>query len=287
MSETALSAVWRSFIGEGVATNALRSIALVSLVLLLRALVSRLIASSSRFEGERGLALQTLSRNAFVAATGAGLLIIWAQALQDWAISLAAIAVAIALATKELSLCFLGYVLRASSTSFSVGDRIEVNGVKGDVVDIRLLSTTLLEVGAGHQRTGRAVVIPNAQFLSYPIINETFTKAYVLHLVSVRLSSRDDWRRAELLLLEAASEVCAPFIDAARRYMGQVARRHSLQTPMVGPRVMVHFDAEQITLMTRVPTPARERGRIEQQILRRFFDKLDRIPSDGDAPSER
>ncbi len=259
---------------------ALQSALLLAVLLLVRSGFRRLIARSQRLPEEKALSLQILNRNFLVAALVVGLLWIWGRELKDLALSLAAIAVALVLATKELLLCLLGSVLRTSGDSFSVGDRIEVGTLRGDVVDHRLLTTTLLEVGPGHQRTGRSLSVPNSIFLITPVINETFTKAYVLHLVKVCLKRDEEWRRAEHLFVEAATEVCAPYLEAARTHMGAMARRHSLQAPMVAPRIMTHFpDAEQVELTVRVPTPAREKGRIEQHILRRFFDKLDRIAS--------
>ncbi len=265
---------------ESTWSYALQSALLLTVLLLVRSGFRRLIARSQRLPEEKALSLQILNRNFLVAALAVGLLWIWGRELKDLALSLAAIAVALVLATKELLLCLLGSVLRTSGDTFSVGDRIEVGNLRGDVVDHRLLTTTLLEVGAGHQRTGRSLSIPNAIFLITPVINETFTKAYVLHLVKVSLKRDEEWRRAEHLFVEAATEVCAPYLEAARMHMGAMARRHSLQAPMVAPRIMTHFpDAESVELTVRVPTPAREKGRIEQHILRRFFDKLDRVTS--------
>ena len=109
-------------------------------------------------------------RNTLILVSIIGLAIIWAPQLQNFAVSLIAIAVALVLATKELLDCLTGSLLRTASKAYAVGDRIEINGTRGNVVDHNFLTTTLLEIGPGqtsHQYTGRAIVIPNNQLLSH------------------------------------------------------------------------------------------------------------------------
>jgi hypothetical protein len=104
-----------------------------------------------------------------------GSLFIWGPKFQGLAVSLLAFAVAIVLAFKELILCVLGAMLKTSARSFTIGDRIEINDLRGDVFDHTLLTTTLLEVGPGkatHQHTGRKIVIPNSLFLNTPVMND-------------------------------------------------------------------------------------------------------------------
>lgn len=204
-------------------------------------------------------------------------IIVWAAELRTFALSLVAVAAAIVLATKELLLCISGSILRSTSDIYSIGDRIEINDLRGDVVDFSLFTTTLLEVGPGdtsHQHTGRAVVIPNSLLLSHPVLNETYTDEYVLHTMTVPLRGDDDWHQAETSLLEAAREECAPFMADARKHFERINRETGLEPPKTDPRVSVQVpEPGRIDLLLRVPVPARRKGRVEQAILRRFLDR--------------
>lgn len=201
-----------------------------------------------------------------------GVMLVWATELRTLAFSVVAIALALVIATKELILCVSGAVLRATSRSFSIGDRIEVGGFRGDVVDIGLLTTTVIEIGPGHRRTGRSVSIPNGVLLGSPVINETFTNAFVLHMVAVPLEKGGDWEADEKRLLAAACEVCSPFIEEARRYLDASARRHGLPTFMIEPRVHIQIpEPGKLNLLLRVPTRSRDKGQTEQRILRHYL----------------
>lgn len=224
------------------------------------------------------LHLRNLLRNIAFASWVAGLLWIWGGVLQDMALSFVAIAVALVLATKELILCVLGFFVRLSADSFRVGDRIEVKGIRGDVVDLTLLTTSILEVGVGHQRTGRSVVLPNSIFLEDTVTNETFTKEYVLHLIRIPMTVGQDWRRAEKRLLEAGREASSQYLVDAMRSMSLVSRRHGFNAPLVEPRVIVQIpEPGRLDLVLRLPTLARERGKMEQRVLRLFLDKWDEL----------
>ena len=203
-----------------------------------------------------------------------GLIVIWASELRHVIFSLAAVLVALVLATKELIMCVSGSLLRIGGNAFSLGDRIEVNGIRGDVIDQTLLSTKILEIGPGqftHQYTGRSVVIPNSVFLNSAVVNETFTEDYVIHLFTIPLPPKQDWEESEQRILSIAQETCAPFLEDARRYFTKLSKREGLAVSSVEPRVTLTLpESEKMNLIVRIPVPARRKGRVEQEILRKF-----------------
>lgn len=214
-------------------------------------------------------------RNSLVGFFILGLVFIWESQLGTFAVSLVAVALALVLATKELIACTCGAMLRMATNVYSLGDRIEINGIRGNVVDHNLLTTTLLEIGPGQtsqQYTGRAMTIPNSMLFTNTLVNETYSKKYVVHVIAVRLTTRDEWQKAETLLLAIARQECAAYIDEAARYLKQLEGHNWLDTPSVEPRVNIQLpEPGRITLFLRVPSPAHRTSRTEQTILRRFL----------------
>lgn len=258
---------------------------LVSVGILLLIVAGRRIAvrtfESSGLPPERRNRFLVQSRNTAVVLFLASTVVLWAEQLHTVALSLAALAAALVIATKELILCLSGTFLRVSARSFRLGDRIEVGGTRGDVIDIGPLTTTLLEVGPEasiHKLTGRAIVLPNSLFLTTPVMNETFTEEFVLHTTRVELDEGTPWRTAERMLLEAAEEVCAEYVDAAQENMHRVGRKHGLQPPNVSPKVWVATRTKGVGLILRYPAPVRERGQVEQSILRAYLDRIAPAP---------
>jgi small-conductance mechanosensitive channel len=207
------------------------------------------------------------------------LLFIWSTELQTLALSFVAFAVAFVFAAKELFMCLTGGLLR-TNYAFAIGDRIEVAGIRGDVIDKNLLSTKVLEIGPGqttHQYTGRSVTIPNSFFLSHTVINESFLGNFVLHPFTIPLRVEENWREAEKILLRVSHEECSSFYDAAQTYLDRVQRKANLETPSIHPRVHIRVvDQKMLHLIVRVTIPAYDKGKIEQAIVKRFLSEFNR-----------
>lgn len=265
---------WLSYF-EPILPYALQSLVLLAAVLALRVVLVRTVLTRQTLPVETRRRWAVNIRNTLALVFVIGLIFIWARQLGTFAVSLVAIAVALVLATKELILCISGTVLRVGVNAYSLGDRIEISGIRGNVVDQSLLATTVLETGPNHissQYTGRAVVFPNSLLLSSPLINETYMKDYIVHVMTIPLTTDDDWQAAERVLLDIAKAECSPFIDGARHHMKQLEGRNWLDAPSVEPRVSVHVpEAGKINLLLRIPTPAHRTSRVAQAILRRFL----------------
>ena len=266
---------WFPFSDSILVLDVINSIVLLTALLAIRLIVMRAVLRSVSLSVETKRRWAQTIRNSTAAIFIVGAIFIWAHALSAFAVSLVAIAVALVLATKELILCLSGAVLRAGANAYSLGDRIEIAGTRGNVIDQNLLATTVLEIGPGHitsQYTGRAIVFPNSLLLSQPLINETFMKDYIVHVINLPLTIQDDWRTAEKLLLEAAQAECGSFLDEASRHMKQLEGKAWLDVPSVQPRISIQLpEPGRINLLLRIPSPAHRTSRLEQAILRRFL----------------
>jgi small-conductance mechanosensitive channel len=202
-----------------------------------------------------------------------GLFIIWAAELQTLAVSFAVLAMAIVWATRETFACIQGAAYRMSSNAFQVGDRINIAGIRGDVIDPGILGTLVFEVGQGHQRTGRMISIPNSLFMTEPVLNESLGGEYMLHLMTIPVDRNADLAAIEHKALAAAQEACADFLDDVRRPIASRYRRHGLTPPIVDPRVTYQVvDKNTVNILLRIPTPIRLERQVEQQVLRAVLD---------------
>src|SRR5690606_24269762 len=119
---------------------------------------------------------------------------------------------------------------------------------------------------------GRMVVLPNAIFVSEPVVNESATQSYVQHVFSVPFKRDDNWSAARDALLAAATLHSEPHLEKARRYMGKVSDQLGIAAPSVEPRVTIQVPtAGEIHLVVSFPSKAADRGQIEQAILADVF----------------
>lgn len=269
--------------------DAVASVTIIVLALLIRWLMLRWVKRAPIKSSDLRRRWVAWVQRACIIAVLVGLGIIWATEIQTLAISLLAFAVALVIATKEIVLCLLGGMLKASTGMFTTGDRIEVAGFRGEVVDQGIMTTKLMEIGPGkdiHQYTGRTLTVPNALLLSNTVVNETATPGYDLHTFVVPIKADDDWREHERLLLSAAEQVCRPHIEDARASLNVYADRRLMDRFTVNPRVVLSIpESGRINLVVRVPTPEGVQGRIQRMITRKYLQLL-HPSADDDAPEE-
>ena len=266
---------WLPHIDSSAVIDGLTSILLLLSLLILRALIVRAIAKNPTLSMEAKRRWVVLVRNTMVFVLLVGLVVIWAHELQAFGLSLVALAAALVLATKELILCWSGAALRIGGKVYSVGDRIQIAGHRGIVLDHDIFATKLLEIGPGqasHLYTGRVTVFPNSLLFTNALVKENPGQEYGLYILMIPLRDQDDWREAEQHLLDAAKAECTPFMEEAGRQMKLLEQTNLLEAPSPSPRITIQLsEPGRINLVLRFPAPDRGRSRIEQAILRRYL----------------
>ncbi|GAB4141884.1 MAG: hypothetical protein Tsb009_11850 [Planctomycetaceae bacterium] len=254
------------------------SIVLVIVALIIRGLLAKSLRKNKRLSQEIRRRWLVQLRNITFLLILMGLIFIWADTLRALAVYILAVAVAFVIAMKEIIQCLTGSIMRLASRSFEIGDRIEIGDFRGDVIDSGALTTTILEIGPGeltHRLTGRAVAIPNSMFLDKPVINETYTDEFVLHVFKVPMKTTDDWMHAEQSLLAIATELTGSYLQEARKHFQKLGKREGLAVLSVDPRVTFSIPkAAELELIVRFAAPAREKGKLEQEILKRFLTAM-------------
>lgn len=248
--------------------------------------ISAALRSRSWLSRETKLRGSVFWRNFSLLLALLALLFVWRAELRAAALSLAALSVALVLAGKELLTSILGYVHRTTTGTFRFGDVIEINGVRGEVIDQTLLSTTMLEMSEEHQFTGRLVQFPNSFFVLYPVRNFSSLGVYQLGILAVPLAAGADIERAKAALEQVARDVCSEFVAPTGRALRELEGEQFVVMPSAEPRVTVRLpDAGKIVLALRFPCPSDQRTRTEQEILVRYLNASQQTETAARAPS--
>ncbi len=217
-------------------------------------------------------------RSGFNVMLALAVLLIWLGQVQNILLSLTAVTVAIVLATKELLMCVSGFALRTGANSFSVGDWIEVDGLRGEVTDFNLLSTTLLEIDGAERcsrYTGHRVVLPNSIFLTRPVRNEKLLRHFVLHEFDIVVDRVDHAGAAVRWLEQACLERFTQFEDEARRLGAGIDQKLGIDLPGPEPVVTLHTtDTAKLVFRVLLFCPTSRAHALESDIARDFLDRF-------------
>lgn len=226
-----------------------------------------------------------VSRNVTLIAVILGLAMIWAAQIQTVALSMFAVAAAVVLATKELIMCLSGSVLRSVTKQYSVGDYIEINGLRGRVVDINLLNTLMMEIGPNHlvgQLSGDTISFPNSLLLSHNVRRDNVLGPYVIHTLEIPVPIHLDSDAVMPPLNAVLEPLCAPYVAAISRHLEAVQVEKLFITPAAEPRITrVPFDDKVYKIIVRFAAPVAKRLEIQQAVLDEFLRVQYRLLSGG------
>ncbi len=152
---------------------------------------------------------------------------------------------------------------------YQQGDRIEINGVRGDVIDIRVMRTTLMEIGGwvdADQSTGRLVHIPNAWVFLYPVYNYTQGFRFIWNELSVTVTFRSDWQAARDIMESLARESTAIVERQVAEEIRQMSREFLIHYSILTPFVYVRIVENGIRLTLRYLCEARKRRGTEHAL---------------------
>lgn len=256
----------------GLAPEIVGTIVTVSAVVLANIAISAALRGRGWLSRETKLRASVFWRNFSFLIAFVAMLFIWRAELRAAALSFAALSVALVLGGKELLTSVLGYIHRTTSGSFEFGDVIEINDIRGEVIDQTLFSTTVLEMSEEHLFTGRVVQFPNSFYVGQALKNHSRLGNYQLALVAVPLAPGSHLENAKEGLIEAAKAVCSEYVAPAQKALRDLEGEQFIVMPSADPRVTVRLgDAGKVTLLLRFPCLINQRTRTEQDILARYL----------------
>jgi small-conductance mechanosensitive channel len=201
-----------------------------------------------------------------VGAIVAGVAALWAREIPQVAAVGGWIAAGLAVALQRVVTAFAGYIIVLRGKIFTVGDRITIGGVRGDVVALGFMQTTVMEMGQapgeksddpamwvrGRQYSGRLVRITNDKVFDTPIYNYTRDFPFLWEEITLPVSYGSDYRTAEHILLAAAAKHTAAISAEARARIADFQEKYFLgEEPEVDPRVYLRLTDNWIELSLR------------------------------------
>lgn len=188
---------------------------------------------------------------------------------------------ALTFALQDYIVAFLGWFAIMGRNGFHIGDWVEINGVSGEVVEIRLLRTTLLEVGGtGNQGqpTGRRITFMNSFAIRGQFFNFSTTGQWMWDEIVASMPAAIDFaaaaRRVEAVIIEETEEM----IEQAEKEWKHATHKHSLRHPSAAPIVILRPSSSPIDLgsgielQVRYVAPASGRFELRTRINQRIVD---------------
>ena len=204
-------------------------------------------------------------------------------ALADIGTVLGLIAAAVTIALADVVRSLAGWIYITSRRGVEIGSRVEVEGIKGDVIDIGLLKTTLLEVGEplvhALQSTGRIVTVPNSLFLMGKVIASASVNPLVWQEIQIQVTFESDWKLARQIIQEIADEQYQKIVPDLRAGFEKLERQFAFRLGSTAPIVYTEIADSGVMLTLRYLTPVRRRRSSVDHVSGRILDRFAEEPS--------
>ena len=249
----------------------------ISLVYVFFLVVESLTLRRIKDERERYSFRRTVSILKLV-VTGVILLRVWIDTNYIF-VAYGIVGAGIAVALQDLFKNFVGGILIIVSRTYQVGDRIEISETMGDVIDIGILMTKILEIHArdvkGDQATGRIAVVPNGAVLSARVFNYTMDHTFVWDEISIPITYGSDWQRAVSLFLDIVRRETAVTARRAEREIERIGERYYLPKREVEPSVYLTLTDNWIAFDIRYVTDVRRKRATKDDLSRKLLEAVE------------
>ncbi len=217
------------------------------------------------------------------------MLSIWFDDPGRLATGIGLVSAGLAFALQKVVTSFAGYFTIIRSRVFTVGDRITMGGVRGDVISLGFLQTRILEMGqpppvqsappatwvTARQYTGRIVSVTNDKVFDQPVYNLSREFAYLFEEIRIPVKYGSDRHRAERILLDAARPATDEIRRGGEERLREISQRYGVPPEEIVPRVYYRLTDNWLELTLRFLVHDHGVRKIKDQISREILNRFE------------
>jgi small-conductance mechanosensitive channel len=222
--------------------------------------------------------LRALMRNIIFVIAIIMIILVWLRPKQNMAVIIGLAVAGILLASQSSISAFSGYLLIVSTNIYGIGDRISVNNVTGDVMDIGFMRTTIMEIGQwvkADQYTGRIVTISNKALFDNPVFNYTRHWGYLWDEIMIPVTYTSEWRRTADIMLDVGNKYTEQLQEDAEAKLVKLIDRFPLKQTKVEPTIYFVMTDNWIEITLRFVMDAQEGRKVKAQLNRELLQQFE------------
>lgn len=184
----------------------------------------------------------------------------------------------VAFALQEVIASIAGWVALSLGNFYKIGDRVKLGGIKGDVIEIGVLRTTLMELGdwvQGDLYNGRIVRIANSFVFKEPVFNYSGDFPFLWDELTVPIKYGSDWELADKILNESCREVVGEYTEEAKAHWKTMVKTYQIENAVVEPMVTMVANDNWIEFTVRYVTNYKRRRATKTLLFQSILKKIE------------
>jgi small-conductance mechanosensitive channel len=257
----------------GIALKLFLSLAVVVITLIIyraiRNTIKRRVEDATRLQSMR-----VVVRNVLVVIGFVIILLIWLPRGNNLLTALGILGAGLAIASQEMIGSLAAGLNIWVGNLYRIGDRVRIGDVVGDVMDISLLRTTVMEVGEwvkADQYTGRVVNVANRVVWTHSVYNYTQHWGYLWDEITLPITYESDWQRAAEIMLAYGQTYTEELQADAEAKLSRLVDRYPLKELKVEPTLYLAMTDNWVEITLRFVVDAQARRKVKDQLHRELL----------------
>ena len=184
------------------------------------------------------------------------IIIVWGKYIKNFLTLISLVSAAFTIAIRDLIFNFFCGIYIKIVKPFVVEDRIEINGYKGDVVNINTMNFEILEVSnvdTTGQSTGIIIHLPNSIIFNYPLKNYNKAFKYIWDEITIRIPLDYDVNKAKKVLYKIvnSNEIIKKIPPKLKKQINNVSNSYRIYYNQYEPIIYTKINEDHIELQIR------------------------------------
>lgn len=207
--------------------------------------------------------------------------IIYSDKLGGLTVAFGVAGAGIAFALQEIIVSIAGWIAITFGRYYKVGDRILLGGVKGDVIDISVMRTTLMECGEwinGDLYSGRVVRISNSFLFKDPVYNYSGDFPFLWDEIVVPIKHGSDVNEVKEIFGNIATEIVGEYSKDAGAAWSELVNKYMVENAQVKPLITITFNENWINFTLRYVVDYKLRRGTKDQLFSKIQEASKTMP---------
>lgn len=206
------------------------------------------------------------------------LTLVFSDKLSSLTVAFGVTGAGIAFALQEVIASVAGWVAMSFGSLYRIGDRIQLGGIKGDVIDIGVLRTTLMECGgwiSGDLYNGRIVRVSNSFIFKEPVFNYSADFPFLWDEIIMPVRYGSDYTLARGIFQEVLEEVTGDYASRSKAIWSQMTEKYRIEDLKVEPVVTLITNDNWVEYTLRYVVDYKNRRTTKDMICERVLNRIE------------
>lgn len=206
--------------------------------------------------------------------------VVYSEKLGGLTVAIGVAGAGIAFALQEVIVSIAGWMAIIFGSFYKTGDRVQLGGIVGDVIDIGVLRTTIMETGEwvnGDLYNGRIVLVANSFVFKEPVFNYSGDFAFLWDELTLPVQFGSDYELTRNILLSVANEAVGEYTKGAETEWAEMLKKYRIEKAHTEPRATLAITDSGVLFTLRYTVDFKFRRSTKDKIYTRVLQEIAKV----------